>query len=113
LLGRTAAEFNLQDQMVAGYSARAPLGGSVRPWPSTATNAFIERVGGKIGTAGPDNGSALGVGLGLGEALGGASSFENGSPHALEHVDLTAQTVGKGQPEDAVADDLCGGDIGG
>jgi hypothetical protein len=32
--------------------------------------------------------------------------------HAIEHINFSAQAVGEGQPEDAVAGDLYGGDIG-
>jgi hypothetical protein len=47
------------------------------------------------------------------QILGRAGVFENRIAHAVEDVDLSAQPVGKGQPKDAVADDLSCGDIGG
>jgi hypothetical protein len=89
------------------------LGGSAGLWPSTGTDTLIERVGGEIGAAGPDNGSALGVSLSLGEALRGTGSFKDGSTHAVEHINLAGQAIGEGQSEDAVANDLDSGDIRG
>jgi hypothetical protein len=77
------------------------------------TDALVERVWGKVGAARPDDCSRLWVGFHLGKAAGSAGVLEDGAVHAVEDVDLAAQSVGEGQPKDAVADDLCGGDVGG
>lgn len=89
------------------------LGSRVGPWPGARPDALVERVGGEVGPAGPDDGASLPVDFDFGEALRSASVLENGAAHAIEHVYLSAQPIGEGQPKDAVADDLCGGDIRG
>src|SRR5215204_673327 len=89
------------------------LSGRARTRPSTRTNALVERVRGEVRAAGPDDGARLRIDLDPGKAIRGAGVFEDRPAHAVEHVDLSAQAVGEGQPEDAVADDLCGGDIRG
>src|SRR5665811_2267361 len=91
------------------YGAASRSGGYGRPRPSAGLNPLIESVRGEVGAAGPGDGALRDVDLA--EAVRGSRALEDGSAHAVEHVDLAARAVGEGEAEDAVVGDLHGGDV--
>jgi hypothetical protein len=56
----------------------------------------IKRFGGEVGASGPDGGSGLRIGFDHGKSFGDASVFEDRPAYAVQDVDLSARTVGKG-----------------
>src|SRR6266496_4211742 len=73
----------------------------VRPRPRPDT--FVQRVGGEVGTARPDDGPRLGVDPHPAESLGCKSLLEHRPPHALKHRYLAGKAVRKRQSEHPVA----------
>jgi hypothetical protein len=69
-----------------------------RPYETQArpqTGPLIKGVGGEVGAAGPYDGPGLRIGFDLGKSFGGAGVFENRAAHAVQDLNLSAQTVGK------------------
>ena len=87
------------------------LRGSGLIWPGSGPDALVEGVWSEISSAGPDDGSGLGIHGHLCEPVTRASLRKHGAMHAVQYVQFADQVIGERQTQNAVAHDCDAGDI--